>query len=207
MTPLMEEARQRWQGGRVGRVIVQNPGDAHATIQLIRAESERLSYNQQSLTFDGATGALIHDSGDSGAAAGVRGVMYGLHIGRFAGPLLRGLFLLSGLAGTAMVATGCILWATKQRQQAARRGGAGFGTRLVEHLNIAAIAGLPLAMAAFFWANRVLPQGLAQRGAWEAHVFFIAWGSACCIRCCAAAAAPGWSNSPPARWASRCCRC
>jgi uncharacterized iron-regulated membrane protein len=176
VTPLVREAQRRWQDGRVGRIVVLHAGDANATIQLVRAESERLSYNQQSLTFDGVTGALIHDSGTGGAAAEIRGVMYGLHIGRFAGPLLRGLFLLSGLAGTAMVATGCILWATKQRQQAARRGGAGFGTRLVEHLNIAAIAGLPLAMAAFFWANRLLPQDMPQRGSWEAHVFFIAWG-------------------------------
>jgi uncharacterized iron-regulated membrane protein len=176
VTPLVQEAERRWQDGRVGRVIILNPGDANATIQLIRAESDRVSYNQQSLVFEGATGALIQDSGEIRPAAEVRGVMYGLHIGRFAGPLLRGLFLLSGLAGTAMVATGCILWAVKQRQQAARAGRAGFGTRLVEHLNIATIAGLPLSMAAFFWANRLLPQDMPQRGAWEVHVFFIAWG-------------------------------
>lgn len=174
--PLVEQAQRHWQDGRVGRAVVLNPGDANATIELIRANSERISYNPQSLTFDGATGALLHESGEGRPAAETRGVMYGLHIGRFAGPVLRALFILSGLAGTAMVATGCILWAVKQRQQALKKGKVGFGTRLVEHLNIAAIAGLPLAMGAFFWANRLLPQEMAQRGAWEVHVFFIAWG-------------------------------
>lgn len=174
--PLLEEARQHWQGGRIGRIAVTNPGDANATIQIVRTDSERISYNPQSLTFDGATGARIHASDEGGPAAELRGVMYGLHIGRFAGPLLRVLFLLSGLAGTVMVATGCILWTVKQRQQAARKGKVGFGTRLAEHLNIAAIGGLPLSMAAFFWANRLLPTGMPQRAEWEVHVFFIAWG-------------------------------
>ncbi|MCR0985182.1 PepSY-associated TM helix domain-containing protein [Roseomonas populi] len=174
--PLVEEAQRRWEGGRVGRIVVANPGDANATIQLVRADSERISYNPQSLTFDGPTGALIQDSGEGRPAAEVRGWMYGLHIGRFAGPFLRGLFLLSGLAGTVMVATGCVLWAVKMRQQAAKKGRVGFGTRLVEHLNIAAIAGLPLAMAAFLWANRLLPVGMEERAAWEVHVFFIIWG-------------------------------
>lgn len=172
---VLRQAEIHWPGGRIGRIVVTHPGDSSATIQLARAEAERISNTPQTLTFDGATGALLQASGAARPAAELRGVMYGLHIGRFAGPLLRALFILSGLAGTLMVATGCILWAVKQRQQALRQGGAGFGTRLVEHLNIAAIAGLPLAMAAFFWANRLLPAALPERAAWEVHVFFGAW--------------------------------
>ena len=175
--PLAEEAARRWEGGSIGRIIVQNPGDARATIQLIRQDAERISFAPQSLLFDGTTGALISATGEAAApAAETRGVMYGLHVGRFAGPLLRGLFLLSGLAGTVMVATGCVLWAVRTRQQAAKRGRVGFGTRLVEHLNVAAIAGLPVAMASFFWANRLLPLELEGRAEWEIHLFFAAWG-------------------------------
>jgi hypothetical protein len=177
VAPLIQQAAEHWQGGRVGRIAVTHPGDAHASIQLTRLDSERLSYSAQSMTFDGGTGALIAASGSGGPAAETRGVMYGLHIGRFAGPLLRALFVLAGLAGTAMVATGCVLWAAKRRQQAERTGGAGFGTRLVEHLNVATIAGMPLAMAAFFIANRLLPLDLPARAEWEIHVFFIAWGA------------------------------
>jgi uncharacterized iron-regulated membrane protein len=177
VAPLVRQASERWGGGTVGRIMVANAGDAHATIQLSRLDSERLSYSAQTVTFDGGTGALIAASAPGGPAAETRGVMYGLHIGRFAGPLLRGLFVLAGLAGTAMVATGCVLWAAKQRQQAERRGGIGFGTRLVEHLNVATIAGMPLAMAAFFMANRLLPLDLPARAEWEIHVFFIAWAA------------------------------
>ncbi|HWX49388.1 MAG TPA: PepSY-associated TM helix domain-containing protein [Roseomonas sp.] len=175
--PLLEEARREWQGGRPGRIFVTNPGDAAATIQLVRAGDERISHTSQSITFDGTTGAVLATRGEGGAAAESWGVMYGLHIGRFAGPLLRGLFVLAGLAGTAMVATGCLLWAAKRRQQATQKGAPGFGTRLVEHLNVAAIAGLPVAMVAFLWANRLLPVAMASRAEWEVHVFFIAWAA------------------------------
>lgn len=69
-----------------------------------------------------------------------------------------------------------MLWVTKSRQRTGKKGKAGFGTRLVEHLNIAAIAGMPVAMAAFFWANRLLPVAMAQRVEWEIHVVFFARG-------------------------------
>lgn len=37
--------------------------------------------------------------------------------------------------------------------------------------------GLPAAIAAYFWANRLLPSDLASRGAWELHVLFITWAA------------------------------
>ena len=63
-----------------------------------------------------------------------------LHLGRFAEPLLRWLFFLSGIAGCLMVASGLVLWAVKQRQKVAKAKAkgerAGAGLRLVESLNI-----------------------------------------------------------------------
>jgi len=43
--------------------------------------------------------------------------MLGLHEGLFAGPLLRALYVLSGLLGAAMIATGLVLWSVKRRQR------------------------------------------------------------------------------------------
>ena len=51
-----------------------------------------------------------------------------------------------------------------------------FGHGLVERLNIAAIAGIFVAIGALFWANRLLPVGLAERGTWEVKIFLYAWG-------------------------------
>ena len=183
VAPMLAQASAHWSGAPVGRITVHNPNDANAVVLLTRAEGPQLSYDQPSMQFNGATGALIGALGDvPKAAAETRGVLYGLHIGRFADPLLRALFFLSGLSGCLMVATGLLLWAVKERQKFAktlRQGGRiGFGLRLVDGLNLGAIASLPVAMASFFWANRLLPLDAADRGEAEISWFFIVWGAA-----------------------------
>ena len=77
-----------------------------------------------------------------------------------------------------MVATGLVLWTAKRRAKQAATEKPAFGFRLVERLNVATIAGLPVAMAAFLWGNRLLPLALADRREWEIHLFFIAWALA-----------------------------
>src|SRR5690606_28316665 len=49
------------------------------------------------------------------------------------------------------------------------------GVILVEKLNIGTVAGLPIGVAAYFWANRLLPVDMATRADWEAHMLFLAW--------------------------------
>ncbi|WP_369630718.1 MULTISPECIES: PepSY-associated TM helix domain-containing protein [unclassified Variovorax] len=182
LAPMVAQATAHWDGAPVGRIVVHQPNDANAVVSLTRAEGRHLSYDQPSMQFNGTTGALISSFGDvPKAAAETRGVLYGLHIGRFADPLLRALFFVSGLAGCLMVATGLLLWAVKERQKYAKTlkqgGRIGFGLRLVDGLNLGAIAGLPVAMAAFFWANRLLPVDVAGRNEAEIRWFFIVWGA------------------------------
>ncbi|MCY1223557.1 PepSY-associated TM region [compost metagenome] len=182
LAPMVAQATAHWDGAPVGRIVVHQPNDANAVVSLTRAEGRHLSYDQPSMQFNGTTGALIGSFGDvPKAAAETRGVLYGLHIGRFADPLLRALFFVSGLAGCLMVATGLLLWAVKERQKYAKTlkqgGRIGFGLRLVDGLNLGAIAGLPVAMAAFFWANRLLPVDVAGRNEAEIRWFFIVWGA------------------------------
>jgi hypothetical protein len=50
--------------------------------------------------------------------------------------------------------------------------------RLIEGMNVAAIAGLGLACIGYLWANRLVPVGLAHRDDWELAVFFGVWGLA-----------------------------
>lgn len=180
IAPLVAQAEQHWGGTAAARLTVNHAGDANATIVITRLRGAELSYLQPSMQFNGVTGALIATNGDQvPAAAQTRGALYGLHMAHFAQPLLRVLFFLCGLAGCAMVATGALLWAVKERQSYAKvlaKGGRiGFGLRLVDGLNIGAIAGLPIAFAAYFWANRLLPVALEKRAEAEITCFFAAW--------------------------------
>jgi hypothetical protein len=70
------------------------------------------------------------------------------------------------------------MWIVKRRQKLPDPDRPYLGFRLVERLNIASIAGLSIAMTAYLWANRLLPQALAGRANWEIHAFFIVWALA-----------------------------
>ncbi|WP_338618561.1 PepSY-associated TM helix domain-containing protein [Achromobacter sp. E1] len=178
IAPLVAQAEQQWQG-RVGRVTVNNPNDAGATITISRHVGDGVSYGLMApfMRFDGVTGALQESEAGRSATALTAGVITGLHLGLFAEPVLRWLYFIVSLAGTAMVATGLVLWIAKRRQKA-RPGDAReeFSLRLVDGLNAGTIAGVVFGVAAVFLANRLLPADMPGRQVWEVRAFFIAWG-------------------------------
>lgn len=181
IAPMLLQAERAW-GQAPTRIVVSNPNDANARVALHRPSGQQLSNIEPTMTFDGVSGALLSETAPMSATLDTRAAIYGLHVAHFADPLLRALFFVCGLAGTAMVATGALLWGVKERQKHAKAiangGRVGFGVRLVDALNIGAIAGLPIAFAVYFWANRLLPVEIAQRTNLEANCFFIAWGLA-----------------------------
>lgn len=175
IAPLMAAASAHWGGRNVGDVRINNPGDATATIALTRGPGEAMGSRGEVLTFSGATGRTLGASLPKGAALQTESVMIGLHTGRFARIALRWLYFLSGLAGTAMVGTGLILWTVKRRQRLPDPQRPHFGFRLVERLNVATIAGLGAGIAAYFLANRLVPGGVADRPEWEINSLFFVW--------------------------------
>ncbi|CAB3697820.1 Uncharacterized iron-regulated membrane protein [Achromobacter denitrificans] len=178
IAPLVAQAQDHWHG-RVGRVTVNNPGDAGATVTLVRDAADGVSYGRLApyMRFDGVTGALQEGEDDLSATVQTAGVITGLHLGLFAEPLLRWFYFLVSLAGTGMVGTGLVLWIAKRRQKA-RPGDVreAFSLRLVDGLNAGTIAGVVFGVAAFFLANRLLPAEMPGRQVWEVRAFFSAWG-------------------------------
>lgn len=179
IAPLLAQARQQWPRG-VSSIRINNPNTSRAVIELRENGGDSLIERGGSgqLRFNGVSGAALGEPKATAVpgANAVYNVFTSLHLIRFAGPPLRWLFFLSGLLGTAMVATGLVLWVVKRLPERRKLGRTPFGHRLVEVLNVGAVAGLPLAIAAYFWANRLLPVELAQRSDWEIRMFFVAWG-------------------------------
>jgi len=176
LAPFLVRASEQWAGGHTARVNVINPGDANATVQLSRASSDRIAYEYASnLTFNGVTGQMLGATPDKPLPMTIASGFYGLHIGHFAGPILRWLYFICGLASTAMIGTGLVIWLGKRQLKHAKSGVMPFELRVVEVLNIASMAGLTAAVAVFFLANRLLPADLAGRADQEVNGFFIAW--------------------------------
>ncbi|VVD75440.1 PepSY-associated TM helix domain-containing protein [Pandoraea fibrosis] len=174
---MVRQAQARWGAHDVGRVTITLPGDAAARVAVTRGEATRVSMSPQYLLFNGTTGKLIDVKDNVGAAAETRGVMYALHLGRFSDLHLRWLYFLVSLGGTAMVGTGLVMWTVKRRSKLPDPARPHFGFHVVERLNIAAIAGLSIAMTAFLWGNRLIPADVARRSATEVDLFYWVWAA------------------------------
>ncbi len=172
----VEQAEARWGAGSIGVLQLTHPGDRAAQVAVVRQQADRLSTTPSFLVFDGSSGKLLRSKESAGAAAATQGVLYGLHLGRFADITTRWLYFLVSLAGTAMVGSGLVLWTVKRRARLPDPQRPYFGFRLVERLNVATIAGLSVAMISFLWLNRLLPLNLAERAEREIDGFFIVWG-------------------------------
>ena len=187
--PALESFARRGEalmGQSVRAVVIDRPGDASARIGVYgwnsdESSRQRLSPSSGLAMFSAATGEVLHvrkpGGVEGGTAALGQSVMGGLHMATFGGWALKWLYFLCGLAGSAMMATGAILFVVKRR--AKHLGEFGQFTskvyRLIEGLNVAAIAGLALACVAYLWANRLVPVGLAHRDDLELAVFFGVW--------------------------------
>jgi len=101
-------------------------------------------------------------------------VLSTLHLIQFGGVTMRWLYFIMGMAASAMIATGLVLWASKRRKSFAGSSRT-VGHSLVESLNIGTMAGLLVSIAAFFWANRLLPIAVFERSQWEVRCFAVVW--------------------------------
>jgi uncharacterized iron-regulated membrane protein len=172
-------------GRPIGRVLIERPGSPDSKVRFFGAktdtgDSPRLLNAEGSMTFSIATGAVtaldasdpmpftIHDIH--------RATEY-LHRVAFGGAVMQWLYFLSGLAGTAMMITGSLLFSAKRRLKHDHAFGAAtpYLYRAIESLNVALIAGSAIASVAYFYGNRLIPADMAGRAPMEIKVFFWVW--------------------------------
>ncbi|MCT9809978.1 PepSY domain-containing protein [Acidovorax sp. Be4] len=180
---------QQLMGQPVRAVVVDHPGDAAARIGVYgwnddASAQQRLSPTSGMAMFSAATGEVLQvrmpGGVDGGKASLAQSVMGGLHMAKFGGLAMKWLYFLCGLAGSAMMATGAMLFIVKRRPRHLGEFGAATARvyGLIEAANVAAIAGLGLACIGYLWGNRLVPLGIAHRDDWELAVFFGVWGLA-----------------------------
>lgn len=173
---LVAAADRQWGAGQINSVSVKYPGRTDAEIR-IQANNPNVDLRYPSLIFDGVSGAQMGRPLDTRSApARFNATLLGLHKGQYAGPLLRFLYVIAGLSGTGMIATGLVLWANKRKARLAKGNEPHFGIVAVNVLNLGTIVGLPIGLAAYFWANRLVPVGFESRAEWEINTMFIVWG-------------------------------
>lgn len=180
LAPILAIAEKEWKNNPVGTITIIQPNTIKAEIELRALNGVSVAYRNvyPSLAFNGVTGDLKPDQTTlktPSVANGIYNVFTTLHEARGMDLALRWLLFMSGVVGTLMIATGLILWCVKRAPQQQKQGYKSFGYRVVEVTNIAAIIGLPIACAAYFYANRFIPADMDMRLNWEIRSFFIVW--------------------------------
>ncbi|BFU93567.1 MAG: Aspartate kinase [Nitrospira sp.] len=172
LVALEQQAKTYWGEGVTEWIQVKHPGDLHARVEVVRRADDRLALISDRVTFDGATGKILNVWKGKSSAFVTYSVLLGLHYLWFDHAMIRWLYFFMGLTGSTMIATGLLLWVIKRKDSHA---GNAAGYQIVESLNVAVVAGLPVAIAAFFWANRLWPLNVPGRAMWEMDTFFFLW--------------------------------
>ncbi|QQB37323.1 PepSY domain-containing protein [Achromobacter deleyi] len=173
-------------GQEADRIAIERPGAAGGIVRVSgRRETgaaPRLLTHASLVVFDARSGAVLQavPAFEAGTAAHqVHEAIETLHKADFGGWSMKWLYFVSGLAGTAMVATGTLLFAIKRSKKSEHEFGAATARVYlwVEALNVAALAGIALASIVYLYANRLIPAALAGRESWEIRAFFLAWAA------------------------------
>ena len=175
LIPLAVKAKKYFNGDEINTITIFNPNDKNAVVSIQRQHTTLFGRDEvDEVKFNGVTGtSLTVKPLGKAESAKARSVFLGLHEGHFAGTFMRWLYFISGLLGTMMIATGMLLWVEKRRFKYENKQFPTKGYLLVQRLNAGAIVGLPMAIAVYFIANRLLPVDIASRGSWEINALFI----------------------------------
>ncbi|MFN3888085.1 MAG: PepSY-associated TM helix domain-containing protein [Aquabacterium sp.] len=173
---MLAQAEHQWSGGKPFFVRVWHPGDAASYVEVRRSHANDVTMNLDQIYFDAQTGQVLRRF-EASPTMGVQRFISGMHFIQFDHWGLRWLYLLAGLAGCVMIATGFVFWLESRRASHARKGLA--GVRVVEALTVGSVSGIVLATAAYLVVNRLLPLGATfagqDRAALEVWVFYLVW--------------------------------
>lgn len=172
---LIARAKNAMNDKPVAWMSMSNIGDTNAIFE-VGSIHNNLSNSRDKWVFDANSGELINAQIGHESSKSFYYVLRSLHEGLFASTSLRWLYFLTGVLGTAMIASGMVLWSVKRRSKAKKEGGGSFGYRFTEGLNLACLLGLPAGIAVYLLANRLIPLGLEARAAMEINALFMTWG-------------------------------
>ncbi len=140
LSTLYHKVLEQAPGAQINLIRVENPGDASARVTLSRASADSVAYRRSAnWTFNGADGALLSQGAVESAAMMTSFTFVGLHMGNFAGPWLRWLYFVFGVAGTAVIGTGPAQ--ARQARASAARTAPGRGAQHRQHGRAAAWRG------------------------------------------------------------------
>jgi|TARA_B100001093_G_scaffold306702_1_gene292744 uncharacterized iron-regulated membrane protein len=176
LSDLIAYVEKEWSDDEIRYIEITSPGEENSIVTF--GAVDQGLYRDRGFTvmrFNASTGEILAEDPARPLDSEFYQGALGLHEGRFANYWLRWAYFASGLLGSGMIATGLLLWAKKRRSLVKTGMTVPRGVAFMDRVNLGTIVGLPLGVAAYFWANRLLPIDLNDRAEWEIHCLFIVW--------------------------------
>lgn len=174
--PLVNRAEAHFGAGKAATIHVRYPNRSNAVVEVARTRTDIVSQQVPKVSFDGVTGLELRALLDLGPVVQTQATAAALHFVEWGGPLVRWVYFLAGLAGAISVAAGLIVFVEKRVKKA--QAPTAFYS-VVQRLNVAFVAGISIACAAFMWAERCVSfQPGEQNGPHDARmvqIFVLVW--------------------------------
>jgi uncharacterized membrane protein len=153
---------------------VRDPGRDNAVVEVWRRRDDGIRQQVHRIAYDGVTGETLRMFTRRSPVLETQSFLSGLHFAEFGGSALRWLYVIAAMMGAAVIATGTELFIIKRKSKAASDRGR-YAYAMIERVNVAVVAGLAVASAAFLCGMRLLPAAMADRKWWEVFVFLAVW--------------------------------
>lgn len=166
---MIATTENHWPDFEVGYIIVNNYRDQAAKITMYGDSTQNLT-GIQSLSLNGASGEItfVSDFRNMGIGAAIYGVSDTLHYAEFGGTLVKFLYLLLGVACSAMGISGMMMWLEKQRKQR-------ISYFFYSKLTTGVVVGLATATAALFVCAGLFPETWENKPELQHRSYYYTW--------------------------------
>ncbi|MBS9777691.1 MAG: PepSY domain-containing protein [Gammaproteobacteria bacterium] len=149
-------------------VIVKNYGDQAAQITAYTESSRRLTAPSINISVSTGDVTFISDLRSVGVGAAIYNASIKLHYAEYGGTVMKFLYLILGVAMSAMGVSGTLMWLERQRKLDAKY-------TFFSRLTVGVVAGLILATATLFVTAMAYPETWVDKAAWQHKTYYAVW--------------------------------
>lgn len=169
MDTLIKTAEEQWPGFNAQYVIVNNYSDKAAKITIFTKSSKHLT-GIQSISLSGESGKVtfISDFRKMGVGAAIYGASDTLHYAEFGSTLIKFVYLILGIAMSAMGVSGMLMWLERKRKNNRQY-------YILSRLTLGVVTGLITATAILFVTAVIFPEKWANKSTIQHLAYYIVW--------------------------------
>ncbi|CAI3923033.1 PepSY domain-containing protein [Commensalibacter papalotli (ex Botero et al. 2024)] len=142
-------------------------------IRVVQSDVDQLAIMRNYIELDRATDQVSRNINQSSAGRYFLNLMFGLHLARTGGDVLRCIYFIAGVGSAALIATGLLFFSNKRRHYNKKHVSAKLLMfyKLTDGLHVGVIMGALLALLSVFWVNMLVPKHIIDKPFWEVTIF------------------------------------